>query len=170
MFNSKGKGVKAMPEKIKDVRSPQGLARLFFRLPIWFYRMGLGSLLGNRFLLLTHQGRISSQERQTVLEVVRHDKEKTTFIVAAGFGPGSDWYRNIHKNPNVTVQSGKYHWKMIARFLTSEQAGEELLSYSLRYPLAWRELVHFMGYQLNGKAEDIRDMGKFIPMVEFDLE
>lgn len=159
-----------MPEKIKDVRPPRGLARLFFRFPIWFYRMGLGSLLGTRFLLLTHIGRVSGQERQTVLEVVRYDKEKTTFIVAAGFGPGSDWYRNIRENTHVTVQSGKHHWKMIARFLTPEQAGKALLDYAQRYPLAWRELVHFMGYQLNGKKEDIRDMGKVLSLVEFHLE
>lgn len=159
-----------MPVKIKDDKPPRGLARLFFRLPIWFYRMGLGSLLGTRFLLLTHLGRNSGKGRKTVLEVVKYEKEKTTFVVAAGFGPQSDWYKNIRENPHVTVQSGKHHWKMIARFLTSEEAGEELLKYARRYPLAWHELVRFMGYQLSPKVEDIRDMGKILPMVEFHLE
>jgi hypothetical protein len=35
---------------------PRGLARLAFRLPIWLYRLRLGWLLGDRFLLLTHIG------------------------------------------------------------------------------------------------------------------
>jgi len=84
-----------MPEKIKDVQPPRGLARLAFRFPILFYRVGLGVLLGTRFLLLTHTGRKSRLERKNVLEVVKYDKETGTFTVAAGFGTTSDWYRNI---------------------------------------------------------------------------
>lgn len=37
-----------MPEKIKDVKPPRGLARLTFRLPIGLYRPGLGDLLGGK--------------------------------------------------------------------------------------------------------------------------
>jgi hypothetical protein len=50
-----------MPEKIKDVRPPRGLVGLAFRLPIWFYRLGLGGLLGTRFVLLTHTARRSGE-------------------------------------------------------------------------------------------------------------
>ena len=156
-----------MPEKIKVINPPHGLARLGFRLPIFLYHIGLGSLLGTRFLLLTHIGRKSGKARQTVLEVVRYDKNRTTFTVAVGFGPKSDWYQNIRENSHVTVQCGNHIWKMVARFLTSEQSGEELLDYATRYPLAWHELVHFMGYKLNGTQEDTLLMGKEISMVEF---
>jgi hypothetical protein len=96
-----------MVEKIKELHPPLGLARLAFRLPIWFYRLGLGGMLGTRFLLLSHTGRRSGQRRQTVLEVVRYDKESTTFKVAAGFGTKSDWYLNIHANQRVTVGCGR---------------------------------------------------------------
>jgi deazaflavin-dependent oxidoreductase (nitroreductase family) len=96
-----------MPEKIKDVRPPRGLVRLVFRLPIWFYRLGLGGLLGTRFLLLTHTGRRSGLPRRTVLEVIRYDRESETFVVAAGFGPGSDWYRNVRRDPRGTAQGGE---------------------------------------------------------------
>jgi deazaflavin-dependent oxidoreductase (nitroreductase family) len=156
-----------MVEKIKDVQTPRGLARLAFRLPIWLYRLGLGGLLGTRFLLLTHTGRKSGRKRQTVLEVVRYDEATTTFIVAAGFGPGSDWYRNIRSNPQVTVQCGRRRWKMDARFLTPEQAGEELLNYASSHPLALRELARFMGYRLDGSQEDVRALGQELPMVAF---
>jgi deazaflavin-dependent oxidoreductase (nitroreductase family) len=156
-----------MPEKIKDVQPPRGLARLAFRLPIWLYRLGLGGLLGTRFVLLTHSGRKTGRERQTVLEVVRYDKTTTTFIVAAGFGPGSDWYRNIRANPQVTVQCGRQRWAMVARFLPPDQAGEELLDYARRHPRALRELARFMGYRLDGSQEDIRALGQALPMVAF---
>jgi deazaflavin-dependent oxidoreductase (nitroreductase family) len=154
-------------EKIKDVQPPRGLARLAFRLPIWVYRLGLGGLLGTRFLLLTHSGRKSGRERQTVLEVVRFDREATTFVVTAGFGPGSDWYRNIRANPRVTVHCKRRCWEMVARFLAPEQAGEEMLDYARRHPLALRELAYFMGYHLDGSQEDIRALGQALSMVAF---
>ena len=156
-----------MPEKFKDVRPPRGLARLAFRLPIFLYRLGWGGLLGTRFLLLTHTGRKSGLERQTVLEVVRYDKATTTFIVAAGFGPESDWYCNICSNPQVTVQCGRMRWQMVAGFLTPDQAGEEMLDYARRYPSALRELARFMGYRLDGSPEDVRALGQALPMVAF---
>jgi deazaflavin-dependent oxidoreductase (nitroreductase family) len=156
-----------MPEKIKDVKPPRGLARLAFRLPILLYRLGWGGLLGTRFLLLTHTGRKSGLERKTVLEVVRYDKETTTFVVAAGFGPQSDWYRNIRHNPQVIVQCGRRRWEMVANFLTPELSGEELLDYARRHPRALRELASFMGYRLDGSQEDIRALGQMLSMVAF---
>jgi len=154
-----------MVEKIKNLQPPRGLARLAFRLPIGLYRLRLGGLLGTRFLLLTHTGRKSGLKRKTVLEVVRYDHASTTFIVAAGFGPASDWVRNIRIHPQVTVQCGRRRWEMTARFLTPEQSGEELVDYNRRHPLAMRELVHFMGYRLDGTEEDVRAMGKILSMV-----
>lgn len=156
-----------MVEKIKDVTPPRGLARLGFRLPIWLYRLGLGGLLGTRFLLLSHTGRKTGRVRQTVLEVVRYDRAATTFIVAAGFGSGSDWYRNIRANPRVTVQCGRCRWEMIADFLSPEQAGEELLDYARRHPVAMRELARFMGYRLDGSPAGIRALGQVLAMVAF---
>ncbi len=54
---------------------PKGIKRLFFRFPIVLYKIGLGPLLGERFLKLTHTGRKSGLERETVLEVVKHNRE-----------------------------------------------------------------------------------------------
>ena len=154
-----------MPEQIRQVTPPRGWARLAFRLPIWFYRLGLGGLLGKRFLLLTHTGRKSGQPRQTVLEVVRYDPDSTTFIVASGFGEKSDWVRNLRQNPDVTVQCWRQQWDMVARFLTPQEAGSELLDYSRRHPLAMQELARFMGYRLDGTREDIESLGRILPMV-----
>ena len=61
--------------------APHGLLRFGLRLPIWLYRLHLGWLFGNRFLLLTHIGRKSGLPRQTVIEVVKHDKESDRFFV-----------------------------------------------------------------------------------------
>lgn len=156
-----------MLKKVKEIHPPRGLARLGFRLPIWFYRFGLGGLLGTRFLLLTHTGRKTGRERQTVLEVVRYDPATSTFMVAAGFGTGSDWYQNIRANPQVTVQCGRNRWQMTASFLSPEQAGDELLDYARHHPLALKELVRFMGYHMDGSPASIRELGQELAMVAF---
>jgi deazaflavin-dependent oxidoreductase (nitroreductase family) len=154
-------------KKVKEVHPPHGLARLSFRLPVWVYRLGLGGLLGTRFLLLTHTGRKTGRERKTVLEVVRYDQEAYTFVVAADFGTRSDWYRNICTNPSVLGQCGRKLWQMTASFLSPEQAGDELLNYAGRHPLALKELARFMGYHLDGSPASIRALGQDLAMVAF---
>lgn len=159
-----------MPEKISDTKPPRGLARLAFRLPIWLYRLKLGRLLGNRFLLLHHIGRKSGLPRQTVLEVVRYDKASGTYVVAAGFGARSDWYQNIMANPHVKVDSGGRHMHAIAERLPPEAAEEELVDYYRRNPGLMKELARIMGYRLDGTEDDVRALGRILPMVALKPE
>src|SRR5574338_976646 len=154
-----------MLEKVKDVRPPRGLARFGFRLPIGLYRLGLGGLLGKRFLLLTHTGRKTGLERQTVLEVVRFDQETSTLTVAAGFGTRSDWYQNIRANQHVVVQFEQKRWPMVAEFLSPVQSGEILLSYARNYPRALKMLAGFLGYRLDGSPESIRALGQDLALL-----
>ena len=153
-----------MPVKTKELKHPTGFARLLWRMPIGFYKLGLGGLLGERFILLTHTGRKSGIPRQTVLEVVRYDKETGKVIIASGFGASSDWYQNILKNPDVTFQLKNKRCKAIARQLSSDEAGAELLNYSQRHPLAMRELATFMGYSVDGSDADVLALGRMIPI------
>jgi deazaflavin-dependent oxidoreductase (nitroreductase family) len=73
----------------------------FFRAPVYLYRWRLGWLLGRRCLLLTHTGRSTGLRRETVLEVVEYRKEGPEVVVVNGFGPDSDWLRNIEAKPGV---------------------------------------------------------------------
>ena len=153
-----------MPEKLKEISPPTGFARLAFRAPIWLYRFGLGRLLGHRFLLLTHTGRKSGLARHTALEVVRCDRQTGENIVAAGFGGESDWVKNIIANPSVEVQSAGKKVRAAAVPLTPQEAGEELVRYAHQHPLAFRELVRFMGYQVDGTDADIHALGENLHM------
>ncbi|MEJ2305040.1 MAG: nitroreductase family deazaflavin-dependent oxidoreductase [Anaerolineales bacterium] len=153
-----------MPEKVKELEPPTGLARLALRGPIWIYRFGLGKLLGNRFLELTHIGRKSGLARHTVLEVVRYEPSSGTYYIAVGFGEHSDWYKNILANPHVEVQSGSGHFKAIAVQLSPEEAGEELVKYSHQHRIAFRELLQFMGYRVDGTDADTRALGQYMHM------
>ena len=153
-----------MPEKVREVKPPTGLTRLAFRFPIWFYRAGFGRLLGDRFLELTHTGRKSGLARRTVLEVVRHDKKTGVYYIAAGFGEGSDWYQNILANPKVEVRSGGNHIQAVAVPLSEAEAGDDLVNYARRHPVAFKELVRFMGYQVDGSEADIHALGRYLRM------
>jgi deazaflavin-dependent oxidoreductase (nitroreductase family) len=153
-----------MPEIVKEVEPPSGLARLAFRMPIFLYRIGLGWLLGHRFLLLTHTGRKSGSPRQTVLEVVRFDRETGNYYIAVGFGKHSDWYKNISANPAVTVRSGGDRIQAKAEQLTQDAAGNELVRYAHEHPTTFKELVTFMGYRVDGTDADIHALGEYVRM------
>lgn len=154
-----------MPEKISDVKPPRGLMRLAFRLPIWLYRLKLGRLLGNRFLLLHHTGRKTDRPRQTVLEVVRYDRARQTFVVAAGFSTHSDWYQNVMANPQVVVESGGKRMRATAERLPPGAAEDNLVDYYRRHPHLMGELARVMGYRLDGTEEDVRALARLLPMV-----
>jgi deazaflavin-dependent oxidoreductase (nitroreductase family) len=154
-----------MAEKIKETQSPRGLARLAWRAPIWLYRLGLGGLLGERFVLLNHTGRKSGQVRQNVLEVVRHDKENNAYIVASGFGERADWYKNVTAHPEVTIQVGRRRLSACVERLPVEQATVEMLDYNRRYPGALRILGGILGYKSDGSEADVRFLATVIPIM-----
>lgn len=81
----------------------RGWRWLFFRAPMWAWRMGLGPLMGRRFCVLSCWGRKSGQPRHTLLEWV---EDGGRLHIGAGWGPRSQWVRNLLANPLVTVQSG----------------------------------------------------------------
>jgi deazaflavin-dependent oxidoreductase (nitroreductase family) len=91
------------------------LGRALVRAPVWLYRVGLGGLLGGRFLLLTHTGRRSGRRRRVVLEVVGRHEPSGGFLVASGYGARSQWFRNIPEDPRVRFQVGWRRFEGLAR-------------------------------------------------------
>ena len=136
-----------------------GIKRFFFRAPLSLYRIGLGGLLGKRFLLLNHTGRKSGQPRQTVLEVVNHDKATNTYYIASGFGQKSDWYLNILARPEVSIQVGWRKMLVTAVPLTPEASGQAMVDYSRRYPTAAKNLGKLIGYDVTTE-EEYRAVGR----------
>lgn len=154
-----------MAEKIKDVQPPKGWARLAWRAPIWLYRFGLGSLLGGRFLLLNHIGRKTGQMRQTVVEVVQHDKAQRAYIIASGYGEKADWYKNLMAHPDVTIQVGSKRIAVHAERLPVAQATEILLDYNRHHPATLRTLAGLLGYRTDGSEADVRFLAGLIPIL-----
>lgn len=155
-----------MPKKIGSAQPPTGLRKQFFRAPIWLYKQGLGGLMGGRFLLLNHIGRKSGQPRQTVLEVVDLDPQSGAYLVASGFGKKSDWYLNLLKTPDVTIQVGRKTTPAVARPLPPAESGQAMVDYAQRNPRAAKQLMRLCGYEVDGSDEDYFTMGHdIIPIV-----
>jgi len=156
-----------MPTKIKEVQPPHGLTRLMMRLPIWLFRMHLGWMVGERFLLLTHTGRSSGVPRQTILEVLQHETASDAYYVLSGWGDKADWLRNVEKTPEVIITVGHRHVHACAVRLGSEEAERAILAYAKRNPLAMRVLPRMMGYRLDGSEEDFRALAHLGIVVAF---
>lgn len=154
-----------MPTRIRHPQPPRGLTRFLFRLPIWFYRLGLGWLLGGRFMLINHVGRKTSLPRQVVVEVVRHNKVSDIYVIASGFGEKSQWFQNLMYNPDVTIQVGRRKLAVTARRLSEAEAADEMVAYARQHPNAARVLARFMGFEVEGTEADYRELGKEIPFI-----
>jgi deazaflavin-dependent oxidoreductase (nitroreductase family) len=146
---------------------PRGIKAIPWRLPIWIYRLGLGSLMGNRFLLLNHTGRKSGQPRQAVLEIIRSFPAENRYLVVSGFGVASHWYQNIKKDPKVTIQVGRKKISAIAERLDPETAGETMVIYAQNNPGAIKTLSGLLGYEIDHTPDGYRSFGKRIPVIQF---
>ncbi len=159
------KEVKAMAAQMHQPKPPSGLSRLLFRLPIYLYKVGLGGLLGERFLLLNHRGRKSGLPRQAVVEVVRRDPATETYIIASGFGEGSQWFQNLMHTPDITIPVGRRTLLVHARRLYSEEAADEMADYARRNPKDARALAGFMGFEVDGTEAGYRELGAQLPFM-----
>jgi deazaflavin-dependent oxidoreductase (nitroreductase family) len=145
---------------------PRSLLRWALRLPIWLYRLQLGWLLGERFLLLTHIGRTSGRPRHTVLEVLRRDRATETYIVASSWGMHADWWRNIQHNPDVTITVGGHKRPTLATCLSITEGAQELWEYAQHHPRAFRVLTSVLTDQrMHGTAECCHELAQSVPII-----
>ena len=159
------------PESKSTVMSfpdpPRGFNALLWRLPIWIYRLGFGWLLGKKALLLTHIGRKSGQPRQAVLEILHAYSSENRYLVVSGFGPESQWYQNIKKEPRVTIQVGTKKINAIAEQLEKELAGDAMIAYAENFPGNLKTLSRILGYEIEHSPAGYRAFGEQIPIIQF---
>ena len=136
------------------------ILRTLLGAPRILYRCRLGWLLGHRFLLLTHRGRQSGRLFQTIVEVVRHDKETRESIVVAGWGEKTDWYQNLQANGAVEIDIAGKRYEPLTRFLEPTEVYRELQAYLLRNGWARTVTTRLYGLRLDGtdidRAGDLR--------------
>jgi deazaflavin-dependent oxidoreductase (nitroreductase family) len=143
-----------------------GLLRFLLRMPILLYRIRLGWLLGNRFLLLKHIGRKTGLEHRTILEVLRHDRTQGCYIVSSGWGTSSQWFKNIQQQPEVKIETGGREMRATATILAEQQAEQEIRDYAQRHPAAYREISNrILGEPTTGEPEEFTRLAKTIPLL-----
>ena len=149
----------------------KGMLWYLFRVPLYLYRWHLGWLFGNRLLLLAHTGRRSGLRHQTVLEVVEYRKEGPEVVVANGFGPNSDWVRNIQARPDEEVTVGIQHFAASHRFLREEEAVAVIRSYEHRNrfiaPIVRAGFSWLVGWKYRSTDDDRRRLVSQIPLLAF---
>jgi deazaflavin-dependent oxidoreductase (nitroreductase family) len=150
--------------KLREVPLPAGFTRFLGRLPIALYRVRLGWLLGRRFLLLEHRGRRSGRRRETVLEVIRHDRER--WWVASGWGERTQWLRNLRATPGARIRCGREAVRVEARVLSQAEAEHELVVYGRRHPRAARGVARALGWESDAGEADMRAFASVVRVVE----
>ncbi|WP_147917668.1 nitroreductase family deazaflavin-dependent oxidoreductase [Ruania zhangjianzhongii] len=147
------------------MRLPRSIARA----PIALYRIGLGGLLGHRFVLLEHRGRRSGRIRQVVLETLGIDTN--VIHVVSGYGWSAQWLRNLSADSRVRVTCG---WSRPrgarAQILGPVDAVAVLEDYRQRHRLAARALAPALGLpQLASDAPLPVELGERLPVVRLTL-
>jgi deazaflavin-dependent oxidoreductase (nitroreductase family) len=98
--------------------------RYLNRFMLLMWRLGLGPYLNalpgvlGRYLVIVHTGRKSGMKRYTPVNYAEIDGE---VYVTAGFGAGSDWYRNIMATPDVELWLPTMRWTGIAEDVTEQE-------------------------------------------------
>jgi len=150
----------------KNRKPPTGFARLMWRAPIWLYRLKLGGLVKNRMLLLHHTGRVSGQPRQNMLEIVKRDEANDVYYLASGFGKKSDWYKNIIKQPAVSITVGREEKLVTAVPLSPDECADMMVDYAHRNPKAAKNLTKICGLITDGSDADYAVVGRdHVPFV-----
>lgn len=88
--------------------------------------------------------------------------------MASGFGPRSQWYRNLRATPEATIQLGARTIAVHARPLDPEEAATAMVGYAHAHPRTARRLARFMGFEVDGSEDDYRAAGREIPMVRLE--
>ena len=118
--------------------------RWFFRAPLFAWRFGFGWLLGKVFLVLTTTGRKSGRPRHTMLEFSFVDGR--TYI-GSGWGPRTDWMRNIERDPRVTVQVRGKTFAAFARHVSDDPELLRFFNYARGRSPVWKDYLASLGIE-----------------------
>jgi deazaflavin-dependent oxidoreductase (nitroreductase family) len=150
---------------------PGAVVRRLLRLPTLIFRAGLGRVFGERFLMLTHDGRRSGRRYRTVLEVIGRLPTSGELVVMAGFGPSADWLLNARAGGARTISVGGRQFRPAIRLLPEDAAAAVLADYERRHrlvaPIIRRVLSGLVGWRYTGSVSDRHRLVRQLPLVAF---
>jgi deazaflavin-dependent oxidoreductase (nitroreductase family) len=123
----------------------RGWRKQFMKMPLRYWRMGLGPILQRWFVVLTTTGRKSGQPRHTMLEYSVMDGK--TYL-GSGWGERPDWCKNIAADPRVTLQSSRGIESALARRVTDDAEFARLYHVAkARKSPVWKEYLESLGIE-----------------------
>ncbi len=131
---------------------PEGYVEKLMQLPLVLYRMGLGPLLAQRIIVLSTRGRKTGLWRHVPLGFARDGE---AVYVISNRGERADWYRNLERNPDATIQAGNRRFAAKAELLTRLDDLKAMLPvYRQAVPVIDNIAQTMMGLDLS-KEEDV---------------
>ena len=127
-------------------RHPGRIALTVFRLPLHAYHHDAGHLLGHTFLLLVHRGRRTGRLHEMVAMVLRYDPVTREAVICSGWGPDSDWVRNLRAGPAVELRLGRESFVPEHRFLTDEESMDVAVGFRRAHPARLRLASAILGW------------------------
>lgn len=132
---------------------------------VLMWRLGLGAWVnawpsvGGRIMVLTHTGRKTGLKRRTPVNYAEVDGD---IYCVAGYGPRSDWYRNLVADPRVEVWLPGEWWEGLAEEVTQPEA---------RLPLVRQVLIAsgFAAYLAGIRPKEISDEALSLATADYCL-
>ena len=137
---------------------PNAFIRWLFRVPVYFFRAGLGFLFGSRIILLEHRGRKSGLTRYSCVEVVGRDAPGTTLTIVSGYGEHAQWYRNLRAHPDIEVRTNRGRRAVHAKLMSPAEGADAMMDYARRYPKMALQLMKLCGAHVDGTEADYREV------------
>jgi deazaflavin-dependent oxidoreductase (nitroreductase family) len=145
-------------------RKPGRLALAVFRMPLRAYHHDVGWLLGHTFLEFVHTGRKTGRRYETVAMVLRYDPDAREAVICAGWGPETDWVRNLRAGPAARVRLGRESFTPQHRFLSDQEAFDVAVQFRREHPRRMRLISTILGW---GDLRDDAAVRGFIPSHPF---
>jgi len=148
-------------------KRPDRLLKLFFKVPVWLHKMGLGGwerVVGAQWMLITTTGRKTGKRRNVMVDVMDHDKATDTYYIEAAYGARADWYKNIQSNSVFEAQVGRRKFKARADALSTEGAGDMLVQFYRNKPAYTRSVMAMAGIKFKDEDE-LRELGKNLTLL-----
>jgi deazaflavin-dependent oxidoreductase (nitroreductase family) len=148
-------------------RKPGRLALAVFRMPLRAYQHDAGWLLGYTFLEFTHIGRKTGKPYEAVAMVLRYDAAIREAAICAGWGPDTDWVRNLRAGPPARLRIGRESFTPQHRFLSDDEAFDVVVQFRREHPHRVRLISTILGWGDLKDDQAVRDFIRTHPFVAF---
>jgi deazaflavin-dependent oxidoreductase (nitroreductase family) len=130
------------------------------------YRLGLGRLLGRRFMCLTHTGRRSGKVYRTVLAILRFD-ERTREIFAVSPWSASQGYRNIQATPALAVETAGVRYAPTQHSLSPEEIAALFIEFRQTHPIFSQMIARIPGWKIDSTYDEFLALARTLRGVAF---